>query len=170
MQTYNILPKDTCQTENRIPLSNGLFATVDAEDFDRISALGPWYCQEQALKSGNVLRYAFRRIKIDGWWTIRLMHHDVLNWTPDPSQDAEVDHANHDGLDNRRRNLRIVTHRENSWNHRRPKTSRFIGVSWHKSAKRWYAQAYLNGQKRSLGLYFDEKAARDAYLTAVTGV
>jgi hypothetical protein len=40
------------------------------------------------------------------------MHHLILPLT----KDVEIDHINHNGLDNRRCNLRLVTHQQNIQN------------------------------------------------------
>lgn len=72
------------------------------------------------------------------------------------------DHANHDTLDNRRENLRLVNNRQNSEN-RKPYPSR--GVCFHKQLGKWQAQAGRRGQKAYIGIFdtFEEasRAARD---------
>jgi hypothetical protein len=81
-----------------------------------------------------------------------------------------VDHVNGDKLDNRRSNLRIATHSENSRNRKRPKTntSGFKGVSWHvKHGKgAWRASIWLNGKNRELGRFASPQAAHEAYASA----
>ena len=83
----------------------------------------------------------------------------------------EVDHINHNGLDNQKKNLRICSHAENLRN-RLPKkisTSKYLGVQF-KTFKRKYKnsiyvskhwQAQING--KYLGLFKDEKTAAQAY-------
>lgn len=68
-----------------------------------------------------------------------------------------VDHVNHDGLDNRRKNLRRATSRQNAGNKRghRATSSRFRGVSWNAGCDKW--QASIN--KRYLGLFGSEEEA-----------
>lgn len=72
----------------------------------------------------------------------------------------QIDHINHDILDNRMQNLRNVRIRDNNKN--RPiqannKTG-VCGVSWGKKERRWKAQIGINGTTTLLGCYkdFDE--------------
>ena len=42
-----------------------------------------------------------------------------------------------------------------------PKSSAFLGVSWHRSTRRWHAYITVDSQQHSLGYYVDkEEAAR----------
>ncbi len=71
----------------------------------------------------------------------------------------QVDHLNHDRVDNRICNLRLVTHQENGKNQRQRKdnTSGTCGVCFHKRDNKWHAQIRTNGKNKSLG-YFTNKA------------
>ena len=80
----------------------------------------------------------------------------------------EVDHINGNQFDNRIKNLRIVTHRENMFNMKSNKDtfSKFKGVYRNNSKKRnksIYAQINTNGKKQTLGYFYTEKAAALAY-------
>lgn len=78
-----------------------------------------------------------------------------------PDADGEIDHINGDRLDNRRRNLRVCTHRQNSYNQkrRRTNTSGYIGVSRVRCSNRYEAYIHHNGRKHHLGLYRTPEAA-----------
>lgn len=78
------------------------------------------------------------------------MHRFITN-CPD---DMVVDHINHNRLDNRKCNLRIVTMKENGQNHgklRTDNTSGVRGVSFDSKKGKWFAQVYVSGKtiKRS---------------------
>lgn len=80
------------------------------------------------------------------------------------SKELVVDHINRNRLDNRRCNLRLATKQENSINvgkHRG--SSRFMGVSWKASRKKWCAQIKLNGKVKHLGLFEKEEDAAIMY-------
>jgi hypothetical protein len=77
----------------------------------------------------------------------------------------EVDHINHDTLDNRRVNLRIVTHQQNQFNQKPQKSgsSKYKGVHWSSKKKRWRAQIMLNKNRMYIGTFIDEVEAAKAY-------
>lgn len=60
--------------------------------------------------------YAVRNAKVGEKWVTIRMHRVVLGLAPDDPRD--VDHINHNGLDNRRANLRAVSRSENISNAR----------------------------------------------------
>jgi len=77
----------------------------------------------------------------------------------------EVDHINHNGLDNRRSNLRVCSKKQNQLN-RRPdsgSTSEFKGVHWSKTRNKWYARIHLNGNDKHIGVFISEIDAARAY-------
>lgn len=115
----------------KIKLTQNKFTIVDDEDFDRINKF-KWY----ARKDRNTF-YAQRKFNINGTWKNIMLHRFILN----PPSDKFIDHINHDGLDNRKANLRIVTHSQNHFNEkiRTDNTSGFKGVYWKKQHKRWIA-------------------------------
>lgn len=81
----------------------------------------------------------------------------------------DVDHLNGVKTDDRLSNLEYVTHRENMrrYHSQNETSSKFIGVSYHKRAKKW--EAYINFKKKKtyLGLFETEQLASDAYKTAL---
>jgi len=90
------------------------------------------------------------------------MHRQIMN----PPEGMVVDHINNNGLDNRKANLRIVTHRQNCLNSR-PKikntTSRYKGVCWEKESKKWRALITHKGRRISIGRFKNEIDAAFAY-------
>jgi hypothetical protein len=69
----------------------------------------------------------------------------------------EVDHISRDTLDNRRSNLRFVTHRQNTLNSGKQSnnTSGYIGVTWCKREQKWRAYVIGEGKRVNVG-YFDD--------------
>jgi hypothetical protein len=76
-----------------------------------------------------------------------------------------VDHINGDKLDDRRRNLRHATQKQNVWNTgpRKRGTSRFKGVSWHATNSSWTAQIRSRGRNITRSGFESEEAAAKAY-------
>ncbi len=88
------------------------------------------------------------------------MHRMIL----DVSSELFVDHINHNGLDNRKANLRAATPLQNSWNNQRERgRNRFRGVLWNKVAKKWQVQVNHSGKHISGGYFDDEVEAARAY-------
>jgi hypothetical protein len=90
------------------------------------------------------------------------MHRVILGLPP---KNPHVDHKNHDRLDNRRSNLRIVTQAQNNTNRRKRAgtSSRFKGVTWSKPRQKWEAQIQVDGWHRMLGRFATEEEAARAY-------
>lgn len=77
----------------------------------------------------------------------------------------EVDHINGDKLDNRKCNLRLVTHKQNMWNRnvRKDCKSGYRGVSWNKIRKCWYVRIKKDGKTYCYGT---AKTKEDAAMKA----
>ena len=137
-----------------IALTQGKVTWVDTHDYLKLIQ---WkWC---ALKRQHTW-YAVRGIPRPKRGLI-YMHRQILGLL----DQREVDHANHSGLDNRRSNLRFVTHQENAQN-QRPRqntTSNFRGVYRPKVGRKWVAQITVNQRTRKLGSYSTAVEAALAY-------
>ena len=136
-----------------IPLTQGKVAMVDDEDFEDLSK-SKWY----ALWQGHVRSY----YAIRGIWNGRnmsseRMHRRILGL--ESGDKRQVDHINHDTLDNRKENLRIVTHRENQEN-RRNKSKHGVGVYKNKSG--FQVMVYADGKLHYLGMFRTTNDATEA--------
>lgn len=144
-----------------LALSQNKFAIVDANDYDRLNKY-KW-----CLSKTPHTNYAMRRTKgkrINGRRVGRkviMMHRLIMN----APRHLVVDHINHNGLDNRKKNLRLCTRAENNRN-RRPfniNGSGYKGVSWDKYRKRFLAAIRCNGKYYNLGRFKSEITAAKAY-------
>jgi hypothetical protein len=86
-----------------------------------------------------------------------------------------IDHADGDGLNNTRGNLRVATPSQNNMNgsprrqdrkNAAVRTSPYKGVTWTESGQRWRARIVADGREFGLGSYISELAAALAYDTA----
>lgn len=86
----------------------------------------------------------------------------------DASVETCVDHISGDRLDNRRANLRICTHAENSRNRKCLDSARrlFKGCHYYKNQrgdKKWIARIWVNGRNLFLGCFVTPEEAALAY-------
>jgi len=135
--------------ESGIFLSSGEICTVDSKDFDELLKF-KW-----SLKGGCYASTIIKGKQV-------MMHRMLLN----APKGVEVDHINHNGLDNRRANLRLVTRSQNVSNSRHLKrngkvtTSQYRGVSRDNRLKSTWG-AWKNGA--FLGNYKSEAEAAIVY-------
>lgn len=147
----------------RVPLSQGLTAVIDADDAEMVSE----YVWSAFLNPHTRGYYAVSHSKLANGRRPRLRMHRLIMKAP---TDRVVDHRDHDGLNNRRSNLRICTHTENTRNLRGPQrngTSGYIGVTWNKQVKRWRAQTKIDSTQHHVGHFntaIEAALARDAYI------
>ena len=139
----------------QIELSQGKFALVDDDDYDELNIYN--WC----IANG----YAVRHVTISGKRTTQYMHRLVTNCPAD----MDVDHVNHDKLDNQKANLRVCSRSENSQNQKmrtKAKTSIYKGVSFYKRDGNWRAEIMLNYKCKYLGYFTNEIDAAIAYNNA----
>jgi hypothetical protein len=60
-----------------------------------------------------------------------------------------------------------VTSRANTNRKHLKSSSKYTGVSWHKSANKWMAYIQINDKRKYLGLFTDELSASLAYQNAL---
>lgn len=132
-----------------IPLTQGKVAIVDDEDYEELSK-HKWYATEKYGKWYAVRHLPRQRRKQKAIQ----MHRKIIGFP----EGKDIDHINHNGLDNRRANLRICTRSQNKKNSLGYKnnSSGLNGVSWHKRDKRWEANIRKGGRLIHLG-YFNDK-------------
>ena len=130
-------------------LASGREVQIDEED-EAFFRSRRWY-----LTNGD---YLVCRVRVDGRRRTQLFHRLILSPIP---QGMVVDHINRDKLDNRRRNLRIVTPQVNAKNipAKPNKTSRYRGVSWNGRAGRWQVVLRIDGKLKWVGLFESEDEA-----------
>lgn len=150
--------------QDRIALTRGAYALIDPSDYEFLSQWS-WCASPCHGSRGRLV--AVRGMLIAGRHVTIYMHREIMGLT---FKDGwEVDHLNHNPLDNRRANLRVVTPTANKRRQpsREGSSSRFVGVTWDKTRNRWRAQIQLEGVVTNLGRYATEEeaaAARDAYV------
>lgn len=141
----------------KILLSNGDFALVSDEDFDKVSQF-KWHVANGYARAH---RYDEKGNKVSF-----LMHRYILGLGK--GNRMVGDHINHNKLDNTRSNIRICTPSQNSQNKNigSTNTSGYKGVSFNAATKKWYAQITVNWTTTRLGSFDTPKKAHVAYCKA----
>jgi hypothetical protein len=135
---------------NHIYSACGTAILVDEDDMPLLSGFR-WY-----LRKDRNVTYAVAQPEKRGTWV--LMHRLLLG----AESGQIVDHANGNGLDNRRENIRFATRATNAANSRKRSSARkYKGVS--KNGSGWSAALTTEGQNVNLGTYRTESLAALAY-------
>lgn len=140
---------------------------IDIEDLECIENT-KWRVDKY---SGGVVRTD--RLE-DGSRKTTLLHRTIMGKYFD-IKGKDIDHKNHNRLDNRKANLRICSRLENTANRRHQKnnTSGYIGVHLHSDGNgRWVASASYDKNYYYLGSYSQPEeaaAVRDFFVSVVHG-
>lgn len=132
-----------------IQLTQGYVAIVDDEDFERISRY-KWHFDHGYARSSPK------------FGTKIYMHRLIAN----AQKGMDVDHVNGNTLDNRKSNIRLCSHKENTFNQHRIKQnthSKYKGVTLRSDKKKWTASITVNNQSIYLGSFVTEEQAAQAY-------
>lgn len=131
---------------------------VDSEDFEW---LNQWKWQ---LHGGKWGEYALRQKMEDGKSKPFYMHREILKHYNYKIKNLFVDHINHNGLDNRKANLRLVNDSQNQMNRimAQNNNSGYKGITSYRNGK-WRASTQLNQKHIHLGYFNTKEEAALAY-------
>jgi hypothetical protein len=126
----------------------------DLEDYDKIS-YHCWY-----IETGG------RLVARNGNHVTQLKFHRLVMGVTDPK--IEVDHIDHNQVNNRKYNLRTCSHNDNMKNQKKQKnnTSGYAGVYFIKDAQKFLALIEHDGIVTRLGWFADKESALIARLKA----
>ena len=139
----------------KIKLNKDHFTLVDDELFEALNKFH-WRLATMGIHTKSKYAIANKDKK-----TI-YMHRVIMK----ASKNQSVDHINRNGLDNQKNNLRFASSQQNShnrigWDISR-KTSKYKGVHWFQSQKRWKATINNNGKNIFIGIFRNELDAAKA--------
>lgn len=145
-----------------IPLTQGQRTRIDWRDYRELSK----YTWQATWSKYTKSFYARRTDCTAGRHRTEAMHRHVLGLTFGDGR--QTDHKNHDTLDNRRSNLRILTSLENGANQRN-QSKYGVGILKDERAIAWpfSSMVQVDGCRVFVGLYAtaaDARAARERYL------
>lgn len=141
----------------KISLGHNKYALVDNKDYENI-----WMISHRKWQLSG-MGYPIRKYKNEMTGKIESMYlHKLIMGNP---KGFQVDHIDHNTLNNQKSNLRICTTQENRRNQRKliKATSIFKGVHWNKKCKKWRASITVSSKPIHLGLFIKETEAAQAY-------
>lgn len=135
----------------QILLTQGYFALVDDEDFDRINQHKWYYNHGYAVRKPSQLN-GKRKGQI---W----MHREIMP----PPKNKCIDHISGDMLNNQKHNLRICTLAQNQWNSKVQKNSStgIKNVSWYTQVQAYRVFMRVDGKLKCFGMFKDIKDAEE---------
>lgn len=150
-----ILPHPSIPGASVVQLTAGLCAVIDSTDADAVGRFD-WCSIRQRRRTTF-----YARKTTDSGAVIGLHQFLWALWGMPAA--PRLDHADGDGLNCRRGNVRVATAMQNGANrHRlRNNTSGIKGVSW--NGRRWAAAIRVCGKAIHLGLFMDKDEAGRAY-------
>lgn len=124
----------------------------DKEDYDKIK-INCWYEDNYGYAVSRNINKIGKSVNIK-------MHRLIMN----DFSNKVIDHINHNTLDNRKQNLRIVTRVQNQMNmsKRKDNTSGFTGVHFNKRSDKWMATIQVNYKSINLGTFKNKEDAIEA--------
>lgn len=145
-----------------IPLTRGMYAIVNDDDY---RPLVRWLWSAR-LGAKNNQWYAMRVNSHKGKNTAHYMHRHLLGLTK--TNKVWVDHINGNGLDNRRKNIRVATYSQNMCNRgiSSANTSGYKGVYQRGDTGQWVAQITFDKKCKNLGSFPTKEEAAAAYSAA----
>jgi hypothetical protein len=137
--------------------------------FKTVNAFKTWNTRYSGKIAGNTItcnRKKYKEVCLNG--KSYKAHRLAFLYMAGEFPEHVTDHINGKGLDNRWRNLRAVTTKENSKNLKlnSRNTSGFSGVTIHKGTGKWCARIMVDGENKNLGLFRELSDAVRARLNA----
>lgn len=122
---------------------------VDDEDYPEVSKHN--WSVEITPNTQYAVRFTLKKDSPDGKRKQVKMHQDIMKIT---DMELEPDHIDRNGLNNQRSNLRSGTSSQQKHNTRpRGGTSKYKGLSFHKSKNKWKVEIVLNYKRIFLGRF-----------------
>jgi hypothetical protein len=131
---------------------------IDTEDLKRANEFPNTWCAN--WKQSTQSFYCRGTIYLPGGVSVRINMH---RWLTNCPKNMLVDHFDNKTLNNRRKNLRIVTHKENNQNRakaNRDSSTRILNVSWYPKKQKWRVTAKIRGRTKHFGYYQDVEEAK----------
>lgn len=126
-----------------ISLPHNHLTIVDLDDLPKLLEHGGTWSIARSTKD-SAYWYVSNRKYINGKYVTFYLHRFIT----DAPKGYDVDHLNHNAMDNRRSNLKVCTQAENIQNRALAKnnTSGVVGVNWDSYYNKWHCRVKVNKQ------------------------
>lgn len=140
---------------------SGYKVLIDDEDWERVKGYS-WTLDNAYLQREGIPYFRATVPNGGKGETVRL-HRVIMGCIY--KDGTHVDHINHDTLDNRKHNLRVVSPRENKWNQtvRKDNISGYKGVSYKKAIDKYVVRIQYGGKRYNIGTFNDPIEAAKVY-------
>lgn len=131
--------------------------------YDPNTGIFVWKVSRGSMKAGSIAgsldSHGYIQIKVDK--ILHLSHRLAILYMEGAFPVNHIDHINHIRNDNRYRNIRSCTRKENNKNRTINKNNKSgaIGVCWHKAAKKWVAAISIDKKVTHLGTFKEKNHA-----------
>jgi hypothetical protein len=132
-----------------------LFSRISPQDFDRVDAFGGKW----VIKWNETAKTFYARNNATHGWCSGYMHRIILGVT---DRAVQIDHADHDGLNNTRINLVKSNCKLNGFNRRGAEVGSISGlrnVYWNAREKKYMVWFVHNGKRYYFGYFTDAQEA-----------
>ena len=150
-------PINVDELKKTFRINNGKLERIDLRRTD-----GKWKVIENKSNDGN----GYCRVGFNG----RVVLYHVIVWIlstgKDIPQGMEIDHINGNKIDNRIKNLRLVSRRQNTQNKQMHRDGRLAGISLCKETKKYIVILWVNIKYINIGRFKTEQQAHEAYTIA----
>lgn len=142
----------------------------DLSDFKSKNAWSAWNSRFSMKPAGNIDDAGYIRLGVTLIGKKRHYRTHRIIWAMHYGKwpEGEIDHINHERVDNRIENLRETSHKNNLRNQKKHSTNKSgtCGVCWDKENSKWLAFITVSGNKIRLGRFRDKSIAIEARKSA----
>lgn len=162
MKNKYIIEKDYVRIILNRPKNTPLETYIDIDDFDRVNNFeGSIYPRFSPNNNDYYATINIINPKDKNKKTTLRLHRFILNF---PDDKFVVDHINHNRLDNRKNNLRVVTQKENTKNRGKLNSTNKSGYrNVYRSGKFWRVYLQINGKSHLFPEKFETPEKADKF-------
>lgn len=136
-----------------------MWVIIDLDDLEKVISFPYTWFAKYSANAGSYYACASKYLPEIKHSRTVLMHQFIMG-VDKSAREFNVDHKNHNTLDNRKENLRITNvpdNGKNRENRNKNNKSGYRNVSWNKSSQKWVVQLQINGKNTILGNFPKEQ-------------